>query len=417
MVEDRKFWVLCAVSSVRNRLPLAVIVLGLTSLFTDIGTEMIFPLLPAFILTLGGGAAFLGVVEGVADATSSLLKLGTGLYADRLPRKKPLVVAGYALASLVRPFVALATRPWHVLVVRVSDRVGKGVRSSPRDLLIAAAAPAGEAGRAFGVHQAMDHAGAMIGPLVATLLLAQGWSLRAVFWAAAVPGILATLCVMSVREPAPAGADSAAAPLRQPTSTEQESVGAPPVERLSPRLKSYLWILLLFALGNSSDAFLLLRAHELGVRTALLPLLWTAFHVVKFGSAYYGGRYSDRVPRARLIIAGWVVYAFTYLGFGMARAPLHAWLCFLLYGFYFGLTEPVEKALLKDIAPTAARGKAYGYYNFIIGISAIPASLLTGMLWQRFGASAALSVGAALAASASVLIALWSRRNWTVVSD
>jgi MFS family permease len=381
------------------------LVLGLTSLFTDVGTEMIFPLLPVFIASLGGGAAFLGLIEGIADATASLLKLGSGLWADRLPRKKPLVVAGYALASLVRPFVAVAHAPWHVLVVRVSDRVGKGVRSAPRDVLIANAAPAGQAGRAFGFHQAMDHAGAVLGPLIATGLLGLGWSLRSVFWAAIVPGLLATLCVSVVREARVSGASEssenvAAAPA---LATQSETPSTLPA-----RLKHYFAILLLFSLGNSTDAFLLLRAHDVGVSVVAMPILWTAFHVVKLVTNYFGGQLADRVPRVALVIAGWSVYALAYLGFGLAKSALHVCAAFLVYGLFFGLTEPTEKAIVKDLAPLALRGKAYGYYNFVLGISAIPASLLTGAVWQRFGALAAFGTGAALAGAAAIWIAAWA---------
>lgn len=382
-----------------TRLPRAVIVLGLTSFFTDVGTEMIFPLLPMFIASLGGGVAFLGVVEGIADATASMLKLGSGLVADRARRKKPLVFAGYALASLARPFVAVASAPWHVLVVRVTDRVGKGVRSAPRDVLIANVAEPGQAGRAFGFHQAMDHAGAVLGPLIATGLLGLGWSVRSVFWAAIVPGLLATLCVSLVREPAPRD--------EPPEAPATPAPGAAP-PALPGRLKHYYWILLLFSLGNSSDAFLLLRAHDAGVSTVLIPILWTAFHVVKLVTNYFGGRLADRVPRVALVVAGWVVYAFAYFAFGLAGRAWQVWLAFLVYGLFFGLTEPTEKAIVKDLAPAELRGRAYGYYNFVVGISAIPASLLTGALWQRFGAFTALATGAALAGAAALWISSWS---------
>lgn len=380
----------------RRRLPGAVIALGFASLFTDVATEMIFPLLPVFLLSLGGGAAFLGLVEGAANATASLLKLASGYWADRVRRRTPLVLFGYGIAAIARPFVALAAAPWHVLAVRVADRVGKGIRTSPRDAIIASSVPKEDSGRAFGFHHAMDHAGAVTGPLVATALLGVGLSMREVFWVAAVPGALALVAVALVREPpvmAPA-----------PASGEATSNAIPASFRL------YLGVLLLFALGASSDAFLLLRARECGVGVGAIPLLWAAFNLSKLVSAYVGGSLSDRVPRVRVVVAGWLVYAVTYFAFGLASAPWQIWVLFVFYGLHYGLTEPAEKALVRDLVPVAVRGRAYGQYHFVLGITAIPAGLLTGFLWQELGARFALNVGAALSLGAAALLVLWSRR-------
>jgi len=380
----------------RRRLPAAVIALGVTSFFTDVGTEMIFPLLPVFLASLGASPTFLGLIEGLADAVASLLKLLSGYAADRLRRRKPLVLFGYGVASIARPLVALATSPWHVLAVRVTDRIGKGVRASPRDALIAASVPREEAGRAFGFHNAMDHAGAVAGPLVATGLLALGWPLRSVFWVAAIPGLAATLTVATVREP-PMTARSAQAASQLPTP-------------FPSAVRSYFAILLLFSLGNSSDAFLLLRAKDLGVAVPAIPLLWAVFHVAKLVSSYLGGGWSDRIARPKLITLGWLIYAATYFAFGVATKAWQAWALFVVYGTYYGLTEPVEKALVKDLVPSEAQGRAYGVYNFIIGVSAVPAGLLTGWLWQARGASIALGTGAGLAAVSSVALLAWSRK-------
>lgn len=381
----------------RSPLPFTVVVLGLTSFFTDVGSEMIFPLLPAFLGTLGAGAAFLGLVEGIADATSGLLKLGSGYLADTPSRRKPLVVFGYGIAAVARPLVAVATMPWHVLAVRVIDRVGKGTRSAPRDVLIAAAAAPGQAGRAFGFHRAMDHAGAVVGPLVATLLLSFGIGLRTVFWVAAVPGTLSVLCVLLVRDP-PLAAKPAAV-----DSTLKIA------ESFPVHLKSYFAILLLFSLANSSDAFLLLRARSLGTPMAALPVLWTLLHVSKLVSSYVAGSWSDRIPRARLIAIGWLVYAATYLGLGIAGIAWQAWALFLVYGTYYGLTEPAEKALVKDLSRDVAQGRAFGVYNFITGISAVPAGLLTGSIWEAYGPGVALSVGACFATASAILLLAWDR--------
>ena len=386
----------------RARLPATVLLLGLTSFLTDVGSEMIFPLLPAFVAALGASPAFFGLVEGLADAVASLLKLAAGALVDRAPAKKPFVLAGYGLAALVRPLMALATAPWHVLGVRLTDRVGKGIRSAPRDVLLAGAVPASESGRAFGFHRAMDHAGAVVGPLVAAGLLAGGLSARGVFAWAVVPGLLSVVAVLAVRERAPAGDDGG--PAEAPAKA-----AAPLPTRLPTRLRVALGIFAVFALGNSSDAFLLLRARELGVSLASLPLLWTVFHVSKLTSSALGGDLSDRVPRARLIVAGWLVYAATYLGFGVATRPWHVWALFVVYGAYYGLTEPAEKALVKDLAPPALRGRAYGLYHFLVGVAAVPAGVLTGALWQAYGPRAALGAGAALAALAAAAMFAWER--------
>jgi MFS family permease len=385
--------------SKRRKLPATVVALGLTSFFTDCGTELIFPLLPAFIASLGAAPAFLGLVEGAADATSSLLKLASGRIADRSRSSKPLVLFGYGLAAVVRPLVALATAPWHVLAIRVSDRVGKGVRGAPRDALLAASVDKDQAGRAFGFHQAMDHAGAIVGPLVASALLAAGVSLRAVFAAAIVPGALSVIGVLAVREP----------PRPAPAAPALGAPAAPaPAKPLPRALTSYLAILALFSLGNSSDAFLLLRAKDLGVPVASLPLLWAAFHVSKLVTSYLGGDLSDRVARHKLILLGWGVYAATYLGFGFATRAWQAWALLLVYGAYHGLTEPVEKALVRDLAPADARGRAYGAYGFLLGATAVPAGVLTGWLWQAFSPKVAMATGAAIAAAAAAALVAWS---------
>ena len=387
----------------RLRLPRTVIALGFTSFLTDVGSDMIFPLMPGFIAALGGHTAMLGLIEGVADATSSVLKLASGLWADRMPRKKPLVLAGYGIASIARPLMALALAPWHVLLVRTVDRVGKGIRSSPRDVLLASSVPAAEVGRAFGFQRAMDHAGAVVGPLIATLLLSHDWSLRAVFAVAAVPGALAIVCVMLVREVPERAPPLPAAAMHSPDLTPEQRT-----QKLSTRLRAYLGIVAVFALGNSSDAFLLVRARELGVSLAALPLLWTAFHVVKVLSAYVFGSLSDRMSRVTLLGLGWLTYIVTYLLFAEATQAWHVWALFGLYGSYYGLTEPVERALVKELAPKTFQGRAFGYFNLISGLCAVPAGLLTGYLWQAFSPRLALQTGAAFALLAALLLAAWS---------
>jgi MFS family permease len=387
----------------RPRLPLTIVLLGLTSFFTDVGGEMIFALLPAFLTdVLHAQPAYLGLVEGAADTVASMLKLGSGYLADHLKRKKPLVIIGYALTSAARPLMAIAAAPWQVLVVRVSDRVGKGIRSSPRDALIADAA-GDTPGRAFGFHRAMDHAGAIVGPVLGFLLAEIcGLEIRTVFWVAIVPGAIATLLLFFVREGAfrpPVAPDQGA--FR--TAAAGPAPAREPPARLPASLKQYLAILLVFSLGNSSDAFVLLRAKD----HDMSPLaVWAVLHVAKFVSSYVAGDLSDRVPRTNLVLIGWVVYAASYAGFGLAAAPWQMWALVVVYGFYYGLTEPAEKALVRDLAPQAARGRAFGLYNLVIGITALPAGILTGELW-RVSAALALGVSAGLAALSALLLVVW----------
>jgi len=384
----------------RRRLPSTILLLGLTSLFTDIGTEMIFPLLPVFLVeTLHAGPDYLGLIEGAADTVASLLKLVSGVIADRMRERKSLVFFGYALASAVRPLVAIATRPWHVLAVRVTDRIGKGIRGAPRDALIADTAGS-RSGSAFGFNQAMDNVGAVVGPLLATGLVALHWPLRRVFLIALVPGVVATALVGMVRETPSA------------RSTPRSASG----RAFSPSrgLALYLAILIVFSLGNSSDAFLLLRARSLGLSTAAIPVLWGVLNISKVLWTYAGGEWADRVPKPALIAGGWFVYAGVYLGLARAGALWEVWALFVAYGAFYGLTEPVEKALVRDLAAVDQRGAAYGAYNFVIGISALPAGILMGSVWRVWGAAAALSMGASLAMLSCILLLVWSagRSKW-----
>jgi len=404
---------------VRELLRGNVLWLSLVSLLNDSASEMIYPLLPAFVLqVLGAGPAFLGLIEGVADATSSLVKLGGGWLSDRLQRRKALAVWGYGIAAVLRPFIALATQGWHVLLVRFGDRVGKGVRTAPRDALLSESVPASVRGTAFGIHRASDHAGAVIGPLLATgLLLLPATRLRLVFALAAIPGLIAVaVMIWRVREAAvepapPAGAD-----------TPPAGAGAGPaagggggrrllggVARLGAPFHGLMAVLVLFTLGNASDAFLLLRAQQLGVALPLIPILWAVFHVSKMSWSVPGGMLADRHGPRRSIAAGWVVYALAYAGFAFAAAEWQIWALFLFYGLFYGLTESPEKALVARLAPPGERGLAFGAYHFSIGVAALPASLLFGELWQHYGPETAFLTGAALALAAAIALPLVAR--------
>jgi MFS family permease len=379
------------------RLGRNVLALSVVSFLTDVASEMTYPLLPIFLTAvLRASASSIGVIEGAAESTAALLKLVSGWLSDRAPRRKPLVLAGYTLASAIRPLVGLARSAPQVLGIRVTDRVGKGIRTSPRDALIADSVDPTIRGRAFGFHRAADHAGAVVGPLIAFALLR--WSaidLRQVFLWTAVPGALAVAALLlGVREVP-----------REPLPP-QRSGGLPPKGSLGGRFWAFLSVLFVFTLGNSTDAFLLLRASRLGVAPALVPILWAMLHVVKSAASTPGGALSDRIGRKPLLISGWLVYAAVYLALGQASAQWHAWALFAVYGIYFGLTEGVEKAFVADLVPADRRGTAFGWYNLALGLGALPASLIFGALWDRWGPATAFSFGASMAFAAAVGIAL-----------
>ena len=386
------------------RLPRNVLALGLVSLLNDASSEIIYPFLPLFLtLVLGASPVAIGAIEGLAESVSSLLKLFAGYLSDRLGRRKTLILLGYGLASITRPFIGFAGSWTQVLTLRLFDRTGKGIRGAPRDAMIADAAAPAERGLAFGFHRAMDHAGAVIGPLAGyglvwwlaahpDALTAQDY--RKIFLIAAVPA-LASLFVIAflVQE--------------KPSAVIDETPRAPPRLSLAGfdgNFKFFLALVALFTLSNSSDAFLLLRARQAGIPTTTLPLLWAALHAVKVASSLLGGALSDRLGRKKLIVSGWLLYAAVYLGFAFVSSAAGAWTLFLIYGIYFGLAEGAEKALVADLARPEQRGTAFGMYNLAIGITFLPASLLMGAIWSWRGPQIAFIMSAVLGTLAAILM-------------
>jgi MFS family permease len=357
---------------------------------------MIYPLLPLFLSTvLGANASFIGAIEGAAESTAALLKLASGWWSDKLKKRKPLVVWGYGIAALARPFTAIAQSAVQVLAIRVTDRVGKGIRSSPRDALLADSTDAESRGRAFGFHASMDNAGAVLGPLIAFVLLRNfDFSLRSVFWLAAIPGALAFLVLVIAVKDVQHGADENTDPAAKPRISVNEKLGR--------RFWLYLGVVFVFTLGNSTDAFLLLRSNQLGVAVALAPVLWAFFNLIKAALGTWGGSLSDRVGRKPLIVTGWLIYAAVYFGFAIADSQWHAWALFAGYAVFYALTEGTEKALVADLVPNALRGAAFGWFNLAIGLGALPASLIFGAIWDRTGAHNAFLFGATLALIAAV---------------
>ncbi len=376
-------------------LPRSVWTLGWGSFFTDTASEAIYPILPYFVIhALGGNPISLGVIEGAADATNSLVKLWSGRWSDRTRARKPLVVAGYGIATVVRPLTALATTWWHVFAVRCADRFGKGIRGAPRDALLADLAPIQSRGLAFGFHRAMDNAGAVVGPLLASAyLFCLPGHYRSLFALTIVPGSLAVLLLMRLPEPGTRARSST------PTAAATHSW-----RELPPTLWRVLVAILVFTLGNSTDAFLLWRLTDVTGGITTIPLLWAGLNLIKSVTAVVGGGLSDRFDRRLVIASGWGVYAAVYAGFAVAQSAAILIVLFFIYGLYFGLTEGVERALIADFAPASLRGTAFGIYNAALGVGAMIASLVFGVLWETAGAAVAFGTGAGLAVGAAVLM-------------
>lgn len=392
----------------KTALPRTVIMLGLVSLLTDFSSEMIYPLLPLYLATvLGASAASLGLIEGVAESTASFVKVYAGSRSDRSGRRKPLVVAGYGLSNLIRPLIGLATAWPMVLGLRFVDRIGKGLRGAPRDALIADVTPTALRGHSYGLRQAMDHTGAVLGPLVAALLLSgAGLSMRTVFLLSIVPGVLVLLTVtLGVREPASVSGRTPAAPgdaLPATPPAPMTLLGA--WGGFSPGFRRYLGITALFTLGNSTDAFLLIQLNRQGLPPAWVATLWAAFHVVKVVATMGLAGLSDRVGRRPLLLAGWGIYALVYLGFATVSDLGLLVAIFLAYGVYFGCAEATQQAWVADLVPAPLRGSAFGYFHGAVGLTALPASVLFGALLDRLGAGVAFGTGAALALLAAGLL-------------
>lgn len=384
------------------QLPRTVWLLGLVSLFNDSTSELIYPLVPLFLASvLMAGPRALGLIEGIAEATASLLKLFSGVLMDRRGHAKGWMASGYALAALSRPLLYLASSWPMVLVLRFADRVGKGLRSSPRDAMLAGAVDKDRRGLAFGLHRAMDNAGAVVGPLLAAWLLARGVPLKDVFLWSIVPGIITVALALSVKEPSVIPSAN-----RLPFSWKM--AGFPPA------YKRYLLVLALFTLGNSSNMFLLLRAKELGLPDYQVPLLWALVSGVAMVFSVPLSALSDRIGRVRLILAGWVVYGLFYLLLGING--FHAvllWPLFAFYGLFLAATEGAEKALVADLAPHNQLGTAYGWFNLIAGIMLLPASILFGWLWQDISPLTAFGFSAACALLAALLLKFWVMRTQT----
>ncbi len=367
-----------------------VFALGVVSFFSDISSEMIYPILPIFLTSiLGASPLIIGLLEGIAESTSAIVKIFSGILSDHTLHRKPWVMAGYSLAGFVKPLIAF-TSNWHeVLGVRFLDRAGKGIRSAPRDALIADVTDEKFRGKAFGFHRAMDHAGAVIGPLLAAgYLLLPGSTYRKLFLLAAIPAFLAALFLYF-------GVHEKDHP-HHPHHTVKFEIRA----LFGEFQADFRWFLLavfLFTLGNSSDVFLLIRLSQAGITARGIAVLWSVHHVIKMIANYYGGHFSDKAGFRKMIALGWIWYAVIYYGFSITHSTQVLIGLFLLYGIYYGFVEPSEKAFIASLVPRSHRGRAYGLYHFVMGVGLFPASFMFGWVIQKYGVSVAFYMGAIFA--------------------
>lgn len=396
-----------------------VVAFGATSFFNDTASEMAYWILPAFLLSIGAGPAAVGLIEGIAESVTSFAKLASGYWSDRVARRKPMVVAGYAIANAVKPLLAITGAWWQVLLIRFADRFSKGVRGAPRDVMVAESAAPGRTGAAFGLLQAMDSAGAIAGPLLALAIL-PAFGFRGVFVGAAIPGALSVLAVaLFVRE-------------RKKAQQHRVFSAEPSREKASrPTFSSAFYYVIvavsLFSVGNSSDMFLVLRAQSIGVPATHAPLLGLVFNITYTLFSWPAGKLSDLISRRAasqsvaasrhsIAAAGYLVFALTYLVFGLAPSRAAIWGMMALYGLYYALTAPVLKAIVAESVPASARGRAFGIFAFVTSVTTLLASVLTGELWKHFGPEVPFLLSAALA-TISALMLLGARLPHTVEGE
>ncbi len=375
--------------------PRNVFFTGLVSFFMDLSSEMIYPLVPLFLSSvLGVNRTVIGLIEGLAESTASLLKVFSGWFSDSIRKRKILMIIGYGISTISRPVLALSAVWGHVLAFRFVDRFGKGIRGAPRDAVIAESTPSRDMGRAFGLHRGMDTLGAVAGPLAAFIVLYFSGGFRLVFWLSLIPGIIAVLVIIFF--------------IKETTHREATRLPQLSLKDFDWRYKAFVFISALFALGNSSDVFLILRATDIGIKEAYVPLIYLSFNLVYSLVSFPAGVLSDRIGRKRVILAGFLVFGFVYLGFALAFESWHIWGLFMCYGIFMGLTEGIHKAYLSTVIPGNLKATGFGIYNTCTGLAVLPASIIGGRLWDLFGAPATFYYGTVTAfLSATLFLAIF----------
>ncbi len=377
-----------------------VFALGSTSFLTDVSREMIYPLLPLYLRSvLGASTAFVGLVEGIAESASSVLNLVSGWLSDKTKKRKTLLLWGYSLSAVTRPLIAVATVGWHILLVRFVEKVGKGIRVPPRDALIAESCTPENRGKGFGLHRSMDNVGSILGPLLAfSLLIYLNNDYRTLFWISSIPAFLAIGILTFVVSEKP----------RDISQTEVPSVNRRfNLKQFNRPFKLFLIATTVFELANSSNAFLLLRVKDLGLSLEMIPIIYLFSNIFKTISSMPGGILSDKFGRRNVLGIGWIFYGLSYFGFAFITSVTQAWGIFAIYGLFYGMTEGVKKALVADLVPKEVRGSAYGIHSFLVSFPQLPASLLLGILWQKFNATVAFSVGASFAILGGFLLLIF----------
>ncbi len=377
---------------------------GLTSFLTDTATKMIYCIMPFFLLSIGASKTMLSLIEGIAESTASVLKALSGFWSDKLGRNKPFMLIGYAMTAIVSPLYSFVISPVQVLYLRFVERVGKGIRTAPRDSLVAGSTANGKVGKSFGFHKTMDNAGAIVGPLIAFLVLsAFPNDYKTIFLISAIPASLGVLTILLF--------------IKDAKKRKEELPQKISLKHFSKRYYLFLAIVFIFTLGNSTDALLLVKANEIGITTMFIPLVYLIFYSVSVIFAIPIGMLSDKIGREKLIIAGYIVYAIVYYGFGRTSTKGVVLGLFMLYGLYSAATDGVQKALVSDLVDKDKRGTGLGIYNTILGITLLPASLIAGLLYDNVNYSAPFYFGACTAALAAVLLTVFYRKRPQVNSD
>ncbi len=381
-----------------------VFFVGLTSFFTDTTTKMIYAVMPLFLMTLGATKTELSLIEGIAESTASIIKALSGWWSDKIRKNKPFMIIGYAVTTLLSPLFSIATTPLQVLMIRFTERVGKGLRTAPRDSLIAASSGENAKGRSFGFHKAMDNSGAIIGPLLASgVLLFFTGNYRLVFLFAAIPGLLGMISLISF--------------VREAKSGKIEPLGKIYFKDFSKKYYIFLGIVFIFTMGNSTDALLLVKAGDLGFEAAFIPIIYLIYNSVSVLFAVPVGILSDRIGRERLIIIGYLLYSMIYFGFGRTDSQVVLILLFALYGLYSATTDGVQKALISDLVDKDKRGTGLGIYNCIVGMTLLPASVIAGLLYDHIDNSAPFYYGSFMAFLAAICMLFFYKKILAVVPN